>query len=118
MKDKKPKIPSDWKRARAEVIDHFVQKCYKPTIDGGYQTATVQWRPHTAVSVETQFGQYCGFTQCLMQDEYDPGYGILLAFRRAGSRYWRAVAGDRETWDQEIDRIGVDEWLNRVKGAT
>lgn len=117
-KEKKPKIPSDWKRARAEVIDHFVQACYKPVNEGGYRVTIIQWRPDTAVSAETPFGQYCGFAHCLMQDEYDAKYGMLLAFRRAGSRYWRDLVGDREDWDREIERIGVDEWLNRVKGAS
>ena len=118
MKEKKPKIPSDWKRARAEVINWFVRRCNTPTSKGGYPTTIIQWKPDTAVNVETALGGYAGFSHCLRQDEYDADYGVWLAFRRAGSRYWRDLVYAREDWDREIERIGVDEWLNRVKGAS
>ncbi len=118
MKDKKPKIPSDWKRARSKVIEYVVQMCYKPVSEGGYPRTVIQTEPNTAVMAETPFGNFTGFTHCLAQDKFDAGYGQLLAFQRAGSQLWRELTGNRLHWNQEIDRIGVDEWLNRVKGAT
>lgn len=117
-KEKKPKIPSDWKRARGEIIDHFVRKCRKSIKKGGYLVTIIQEDPNTAIRAATSRDTYTGFSKCLASDEFDPLYGILLAFQRAGADYWRGLAGDRESWYREVALIGIDEWLNRAKGAS